>query len=283
MVNKTDIVEVERVANPFANEKINIGTTTVESERAIAEVKAAMAMAKASPRNKYAAMERILDACSRHDFAKTALFAYPRGGEQIEGPSIRLAEMIARCWGNIEYGIKELSQDEGMSEMMAYAWDLETNVRSIQTFKVKHERRTRGGVTKLDDQRDIYEIGANLGARRLRARILAVIDSDVVEAAVKQVKASLAAELAGTNKKTLAERLNKLVSEFGKLGVKVSHIEARLGKQLKDILPEEYSELCSIYNSIKDGGYKPSEYFNIPSAVSDEKAQEIQSALIDSK
>ena len=43
------------------------------------------------------------------------LHAFPRAGETVSGPSIRLAEMLAAVWGNIEYGIRELSRKEGAS------------------------------------------------------------------------------------------------------------------------------------------------------------------------
>jgi hypothetical protein len=49
--------------------------------------------------------------------AETAFYSYPRGGQTVSGASIRFAEELARCWGNIEYGIKELSRDKDKSEM----------------------------------------------------------------------------------------------------------------------------------------------------------------------
>ncbi|PWW19485.1 hypothetical protein DFO73_12055 [Cytobacillus oceanisediminis] len=64
---------------------------------------------------------------------------------------------------------------------MAYAWDLETNVRQEKVFTVKHSRKAKGSITKLDDPRDIYELVANNGARRLRSYILGIIPGDIVE------------------------------------------------------------------------------------------------------
>jgi hypothetical protein len=255
-----------RVSNPFGNqidERLNAGTVAIESERAIAQVKAAMSMAKACPRNKHQAMEKILDMCSRLEFAQSALYAFPRGGEKVEGLSIRAAESIAMCWGNIEFGIQELSQADGESEMLAFAWDLETNTRSSQSFRFKHERHTRNGITKLTDPRDIYETGANLGARRLRARILAIIDPDVRHAAELQCRRTITASVSGDNKKSLAQKLDELVKAFGRTGIKVSHIEARLGHPLKDSLPEEYTDLAQIYTSIKDGMSHASDWFAV--------------------
>ena len=59
--------------------------------------------------------------------------------------------------GNIDYGIIELEQKDGKSEMMAYAWDLETNTRVTKIFGVEHKRDTRNGSYALTDSRDIYE------------------------------------------------------------------------------------------------------------------------------
>ena len=135
------------------------------------EVQAAMVIAKRFPRDEIEAQTRILQACERIVLAEKAEYSYLRGGEKVTGPSIRLAEVLARYWGNIDFGIIELEQRTGESTMMAYAWDLETNTRQTRIFVQKHERKTKkAGITKLDDPRDIYELTANMGARRVRAR-----------------------------------------------------------------------------------------------------------------
>jgi hypothetical protein len=275
--------QVTRVQNPFVksrDDSLNVGTVAIESERAIAQVKAAIVMAKQCPRDKYRATEKILEICSRIEFAQNALYAYPRGREKVEGLSIRAAEAIAMAWGNIEFGIQELSQAEGESEMLAFAWDLETNTRSSQTFRFKHERHTREGATKLTDPRDIYETGANLGARRLRSRILAVIDPDVRHAAETQCRRTIAASVSGGGKKTLTEKLDALVKEFSKLGIKVSHIEQRLEHPIKDTLPDEYVDLANIFTSLRDGVSQPSDWFAVAKAAgASEKAQEVDGLL----
>ena len=267
----------QRIANPFPkviDDRLNVGAVTIESERAIAQVKAAITMAKAAPRNKFAATEKIREFCERLDFAKAGLYAYPRGNERVEGPSIRLAEALANAWGNIEFGIQELSQDDGESEMLAFAWDLENNTRSTQSFRFRHERHTRQGVTKLTDPRDIYETGANLGARRLRSRILSVIDPDVVAFAVAQCRATITNSVTGEGKKSFATKRDELVKAFAGLGVKVSHIDGRLGHPIKDLLPEEYTDLATIFVSLKDGISQASDWFAVPkTAASDERAQ----------
>ena len=68
----------------------------------------------------------------------------------VKGPSIRAAETLAKYWGNIDFGIKELSQNLNThtSEVMAYAWDLETNTRQTKTFTVNHIRVSNDKKTK---------------------------------------------------------------------------------------------------------------------------------------
>ena len=48
----------------------------------------------------------------------------------------------ARCFGNLDYGIKELERSDalGRSEMLAFAWDIENNVRAELSFIVPHKR-----------------------------------------------------------------------------------------------------------------------------------------------
>ncbi|MEH6979748.1 hypothetical protein V7005_23055, partial [Bacillus pseudomycoides] len=156
-----------------------IGQATASRE--MEEVKGAIFLAKQFPRNIFQAEQRILDSCKRTSLAEVAMYQYPRGGTKVSGPSIRLAEVLAQNWGNLSFGVKELEQREGESVAMAYAWDLETNVRQEKVFTVKHSRQARGSVQKLTDPRDIYELVASSGARRVRACVLGIIPGDIVD------------------------------------------------------------------------------------------------------
>jgi hypothetical protein len=167
------------------------GLVAVEQQRAVQEVQAALIIAKRFPRDTNESYTRIMRSCERKTLAKEAMFAYPRGGTMVTGPSIRLAECMAQCWGNMQFGIRELSQSNGASEVEAFAWDVETNTRQVKLFTVKHRRDTKKGGYDLTDSRDIYEMVANQGARRLRACILGVIPGDIVDAAIKKCEETL--------------------------------------------------------------------------------------------
>lgn len=247
-------------SNPFAKqlaESVNAGTVTIESERAIAEAQGKLVIAKRFPRNQAVAYANIIDACRRPGLAEEACYSFPRGGEVVSGPAIRLAEMLAANWGNVDYGLRELSRKDGVSEMEAYAWDLETNVMSSQKFTVRHIRDTRGGGKALTDERDIYELTANMGARRLRARILAILPADLVQAAVDQCGKTLASG----GDLPMADRIRSMVLAFKTLGVPASLIEKRLGHTLDSLTGEELADLRKIHNSLRDGMSKLTDWF----------------------
>jgi hypothetical protein len=252
----------------------NQAMVAVEQERAMAEVQGAIILAKRFPRNQIEAMDRISVACQRPGLAEQALYSYARGGTEITGPSIRLAEAIAQNWQNLQFGIRELEQRNGESTVEAFAWDVENNTRHVKTFQVKHERYTKKGSYRLEDPRDIYEMTANQGARRLRAAILAIIPGDVVESAVAQCEATLKAKA-----DTSPEALKKLVDAFGRFGVTKDQIEKRIQRRLDTITPAQLVNLRKIYNSLKDGMSGVADWFEVEQGSVDKGSEALKSKL----
>lgn len=252
-------------------DSINQGTVAIEASRAIAEAQGKLVIAKKFPRNEIAAYAKAMEACQRPTMAAKAFYSFPRGGQTVEGPTIRFAEELARCWGNINYGIKELSQDDGKSEMQAYAWDLETNAQSVQNFTNPHQRektdkKTRTVVMEnLTSQRDIYENNANMATRRLRSRILAILPSWFVEDAIEECKKTLA----GQNDTPLIDRVKKMVVQFAKLGVTQEQIERRLKKKIETMNADDFADFIGIYNAIKQGESKIADWFETEKIASD--------------
>lgn len=249
-----------------------VGLAQVTS-RQTQEVQAAMTVAKRFPRDQSAALARILDACRRPTLAEVACYEYAKGGTKVSGPSIRLAEMLAQNWGNLDFGLAELDRYEGddgvgVSLVQACCWDLETNVRAPLTFNVRHWRDTKSGGYKLTDEREIYELIANQGARRLRARILAIIPGDIVDAAVEACERTLA----GPKGESLGDSVAKMLTAFSALDVTRDMIEAKLQHAAAAITASELAKLRKIYNAIRDGFGEPSQYFG-PGATDDEPAQ----------
>ena len=251
----------------------NALTPTVEknstvSEMAVSrvaqEVQAAMIVAKKFPRDENEAHKKIMRSCARIGLAKVSEYTYPRGGDKITGPSIRLAEAIAQGWGNIEYGVIELENSKGRSEMMAYAWDLESNSRVTKIFSVEHKRDTRQGSYKLTDSRDIYEAIANFGARRVRACILGIIPGDVIDAAIKECRKTIK----GENKTPIEDRIKNMLNTFEKeLRVDTAAIEEYIGYKTKAFTELDLIKLQGVYQSITDGMSSTADYFGRPEAA----------------
>jgi hypothetical protein len=221
------------------------------------EVQGAIFMAKQFPRDEYRAIEKITRMCERMSLAEQATYSYPRGGKQVTGPSIRLAEAIAQAWGNIDCGVIELENKNGASELMAYAWDLETNTRVTKMFKVKHVRDTKKGSTALTDSRDVYEATANFGARRLRACILSVIPGDVVESAVDACKETVTNQ----DKTPIKDRIKKLEKAFKEIKITKEQLEEYAQRNLNEFGREEIFALQGVYKAIRDGQAKADDYF----------------------
>lgn len=277
---------VTTTKNPFSNAvtaaapggALTSSAASAETQRAIAEVQAAILLAKQFPRDRVAAYERIMNECCREGLAEVAVYEYARGGTQITGPSIRLAEALAREWGNIQAGWKEVSRHNGVSEIEAWAWDVETNVRYPISFHVRHWRDTKKGGYQLTDERDIYELCANQASRRLRACILRALPGDVVEAAVKQCETTLATKVQVT-----PERIKNMVAEFGKFGVTKEQLEKRVQRRIDTITGAQMMTLIKIYNSLRDGMSNAGDWFEVAEAEAPKKGNEGAKEALKSK
>lgn len=238
--------------NVYGGESREIGMNSVMnsmvSSRQAQEVQAAMVVAKRFPRDERRSMERILNACTRKTLAENALYSYSRGGTEVTGPSIRLAECMAQNWGNLDFGYIELEQSGGESTVMAYAWDLETNTRQSKVFAVPHVRYANKKVTPLTDPRDIYEVVANQASRRVRACVLAVIPGDVVDAAVTQCEITMRG-----NKTPLPERIAEMAAKYEEMGVSREQLRQFIGKNVEAFTESDVVRLAKVYRSIKDG------------------------------
>lgn len=266
---------VVRAGNSLPTEKINQGTVAIEASRAVAEAQGKLLIAKKFPRNETEAFAKAIQSCQRPGLASKAFYSYPRGKETVTGVTIRFAEELARCYGNSDYGIKELSNSDGQSEMQAYCWDLETNTMSLQNFTNKHIRESKYGNTELKSQRDIYELNANMGARRLRSRILAILPPDLVEECIQECRRTLA----GDNSTPIIDRINKMVVAFQKIGVSKEQLEKRLNHTVESVTEEELVELTGIYNGIRTKETKVSEWFEQPKTAN--KLTEVINAEIE--
>ena len=206
-------------------------TTQIEQARAVADVLAAMEAAKRWPRDEEAAEKRMVKSCQRRLVADRAFWSFPRNKETLTGPTIDLARTVGAIWTNFQWGISELGRDdgdtvtEGMSTMVAWAWDLETNTRASTSFLVPHARDTKGGRKRLAELRDVYENNANQGARRVREMIFGLLPDWYVETAVDTCRGVIE----GADQPIEAIR-REVGAALKPLGVEMPRVLARIGR-----------------------------------------------------
>lgn len=252
---------VETIENPFSKAPVvarpdNDAMVATLSAREVAKVQTGMMMARRFPRDEVASMDRILQACTRPTLAEGALYEYARGGSDIRGPSIRLAECLAGYWGHIDCGWRVVEERPGATKIETYANDLQTGANWSITFDVVHERVARGSKQAISDPRDIYEHCANAASRRLRACILRVIPGDVVEAAVRQCERTL-----HTKVEVTPQLIADMLGQFAEIGVTKPQIEKRIQRRVDAMTPGMMVQLRKIFTSLRDGMSQPGDWF----------------------
>lgn len=225
--------------------------TVVEQSRAAAEVQAAVVVAQQCPRDVQAAIAQMRQSCKQKALAERAFYRYSRSNQTVTGASVHLARELARCWGNIQYGLVELRRDDafGQSEMQAFAWDVQTNSRNSSTFVVPHKRDTKQGTKSLTDMRDVYENNANNGARRVREAIFAILPPWFIAEAESLCRATLA----DGGGKPLEARVADAIRLFGDIGITPEQLEAKLGRVAARWLELDVVQLGLVYKGIQNG------------------------------
>ena len=259
-VQKTEQAYLQNQEMPFSSGNMGMLSPimTPALMREMATVYSQMAMAQARPRNFAEVQNRLINICARESLAAVSTYAYAKGGTDVSGPSIRLAEAIASAYGNFKYGFEVTERTNGNSKVRAYAFDMETNTQAERIYDVPHWRDTKGGGYQIKESREIYELEANMSARRMRACILEIIPKDVVDFALEECNKTLATKLDLT-----PERINAMVKSFQDFGVTKTMIENFIQRKVETIHKSQFIRLRSIYGSLKDGMAAPADFFDM--------------------
>ena len=278
--NTTNELTNQAPGNPFAVQAPASGgaLAAMTSNAAVNSVLASIWIAKQFPRDLAEVTLRMKQACAQPKLAQSATYSYPRGNTTVTGPSIRLAEALIGAWGNAEAGWKEVARHwdpkgaDGngcnVSECLAYCFDKETNVRREIAFSVPHTRDKNETDSKgkktgkmlrvaLDNERDVYELCANMASRRIRACILQVLPGWLTDEALEAVKNTQESGF----KRDKADILRSLEANFLAYGVTRALLETKLGHKLEEMTVNELRDLSNIYNGIVDGMVRVKDVF----------------------
>ena len=230
--------------------------TAIEQARAVAEVQSAIVVAQQCPRDMDRAVNEMRDSCGRLAMAQHAFYSVPNRGN---GPTVHLARELARIWGNLSYGVKELHRDDeaGMSEVQAFAWDVQHNTRSERTFQSPHVRMKSGKRQPLIDIDDIYRSNQNTGAKAVRECLFTLMPRWFVEEAQDICKRTLE----HGEGKPLEVRIADMTHAFKGIGVTVEQLEAKIGRKRGSWTAGDVAQMTIVYTSItRDGLPKDAEF-----------------------
>jgi hypothetical protein len=236
---KEDVMEGEIVDAETAS----TGTLSVLSK---AELDMQIATAKQYPRSLKQFRQECLDmATLTEDIASECLYALPRGGKTIEGPSARLAEIIASSWGNCRAGARVVGEEEGFVIAQGVFHDLQKNVAI--TYEVRRRITDKKG---RRFQADMIGVTANAACSiALRNATLKGVPkafwSEVYESARKTAIGDAT---------TLSNKRAKALEYLQKLGATEDMILDKLGVAgVEDIGLDELVTLKGLATAIKDG------------------------------
>ena len=92
-----------------------------QESKALSEIKGKLYLARQFPRDPDWSLKNVLLECGRRELAESAQYEFPKGDSVVKGPSIRLVEVLARHWGNIDSGVNEIEANDGSTMIKAYA------------------------------------------------------------------------------------------------------------------------------------------------------------------
>jgi hypothetical protein len=254
--NRTDAAPKDFAIEKHQPQALAEMGTAAAIARAQQEVQGAIIVAKRFPRNEDDCRAKLLKACKRTEFAEDAEYNFPRGGQDVAGPSVYLAREAARLWGNIQYGFEVIRDDQETRMIRSFAWDMESNARTIQedSFRKLIFRKKGGWVEP--DERDLRELTNRRAAIGYRNCILQLIPSDYVNEACREANRTLQNKAAQDPD---GER-KKIVDAFAEINVMPSKLEEIIGHKLAEASPPEIAKLRGIYKSIRDGNSTIADY-----------------------
>ena len=213
---------------------------------ATAEINQQIATAKNFPRvvSKSLAKATTL-ALTNEETAAACFYALPRAGKLIEGPSVRLAEIMAHAWGNLRVDAEVTGESETHLEATGTTHDLETNV----AIRIRVKRRiTKRNGKRFDD--DMIAVAANaatsIALRNAIFKVIPRVFTDQIFQAARQAAMGKGG--------TITQKRQLLADWFRKLGLQSVQVCQLVGvAALDDIGQEELVQLRGVATAIQDG------------------------------
>ncbi|URF05452.1 hypothetical protein [Cupriavidus campinensis] len=187
------------------------------------------------------------------NIAQECIYALPRDGKTIEGPSARFAEVVASAWGNSRAGARVINDQGEFVTAQGVFHDLERNVAI--TYEVQRRITDKKGNRFKPD---MIGVTANAACSiALRNAILKGVPKAFWSDMYEQARAT-----AVGNVQTLANRRARAITVLQRYGVSPEKVYAFLGVAgQEDITVEHLTTLFGITTSLKEGEATAEEVF----------------------
>lgn len=232
-----------------------------------AEIDTQIATAKKYPRSLSKVRDNVLTlATMDEETAAACFFSLPRGGKDITGESVRLAEILASAYGNLRAAWRPVAIDRqnGTVTCQGICHDLENNV-STSVEKTRKVQKKRNAAT-FDE--DMIMLAQNAcGAIAYRDAIFKVVPKALIKPILKDIKE--AARGKGTLDQKVDRVMKRLIEMGEAAGVKEKDMEKRVlaavecGKR-SDIDLTKLDVLIGMGTAIRDGEVRLSDAFPDP-------------------
>lgn len=178
--------------------------------------------------------------------AESCFYAIKRDGKTIRGASIRLAEIICNCYGNIRAWARVVAKDGKTVTAQGFCWDLEKNT----AYGIEVERRItdKNGRLFSDDMQVVTANAARSIA--LRNAILKVIPLAITNVAQKKIKAVIEGE-ASDFVTYRSAAIKYFINAHSVTEKQILDLFGR--KSLTELTREDVFDLKGIDTAIKDG------------------------------
>lgn len=195
------------------------------------------------------------------EVAQSCMYSLPRKEngrtKMITGPSVRLAEICASSYGNLQIGARVIDEEDREVVAQGAAWDMERNLRC--TIETRRRITNREGRRFSDDM--VVTTGNAAASIALRNAVFRVIPRAYVDVVLDEAR-----RVAVGDAKTLDSKRAQIIDRLGKIGVPADRVLSRLElKGVDDIGLEHLEILIGLGTAIKDGATTIEEAFPVDS------------------
>jgi len=218
------------------------------------EINAQVALAKRFPRSAVNFMRKAIAlATQTRAIAESCIYALPRAGKPIKGPSIRLAEIVASTYQNLHAATRVLEPGSMSITAQGVAWDLENNVRI--TTEVQRRITNKSGGRYNDDM--VLMTGNAAASIALRNAIFRVVPRAYIDQIYDRVLLTAIGKAS-----TFVQRRDEILSRLAKMGATIERVLPVLAiKEVGEITAEHLEVLIGAGTAMRNGDKSVDEMF----------------------